>query len=51
MFEDIEKRLIELDERLISVILGLRVNVKVKVTLELAMKTQRGSRGIALHFL
>ena len=29
----------------------LRYNVKVKVTLEQAMKAQRGSRGIALLFL
>jgi hypothetical protein len=28
-----------------------KVKVKVKVTLEKAMKTQRGSRGIALLFL
>jgi hypothetical protein len=28
-----------------------KVKVKVKFTLEQAMKAQRGSRGIALHFL
>jgi hypothetical protein len=29
----------------------LKVRVKVKISLEQAMKTQRGSRGIALVFL
>jgi hypothetical protein len=28
-----------------------KVKVKIKLTLEQAMKVQRGSRGIALHFL
>jgi hypothetical protein len=31
--------------------LGVSANVKVKVTLEQAMKVQRGSRGIAVLFL
>jgi len=30
---------------------GLKVKVKVKFTLEQAMKTQRGSKGIAVIFL
>jgi hypothetical protein len=38
---------------LLGVINGVEVKVKVKVqfTLEQAMKTQRWSRGITLHFL
>jgi hypothetical protein len=36
---------------MITTVLLYLVNVKVKVTLEQATKTQRGSRGIALLFL
>jgi hypothetical protein len=33
------------------ILIEVKVNVKVKFTLEQTMKAQRGSRGIALFFL
>jgi hypothetical protein len=43
--------MLELQRLYISTFKFLAIKVKVKFTLEEAMKAQRGSRGIALPFL
>jgi hypothetical protein len=45
------KAMIAQTSRGVKVMVNVKVNVKVKFTLEQATKAQRGSEGIALFFL